>query len=295
MHLKSVKWLLIFFIITQHFGCSTGNKLTNSQKAQQAFSQGKLQESLAIYEEIITSEEAAESVSEKNHYEQAAEVAEALGLSDKAESWYKLAIYYKTASPEVYQKLAKLYRNQNNISKESGVLEPLEQLFPESKAAKEERTRLFEIYFETAQWQKAIDLWPPNPQAEENEALLSAYFTAKQENNPEEDLDKIASQLLQLNPNHIEARSWKAIQLYKKAEARYQKEVQDYEKNKTRKQYNIMLKGLDASTADFKKALPLFENLFKETQNKRYALYLSNIYARFGDAANAEKYRKLSQ
>lgn len=295
MQMRSFRWIIFILLAFFLSNCNPAAKLTRTQQAQQAFEQGKLQESLSLYEELIAADEASGSVAEKNHYEQAAEVAEALGLSDKAESYYKLAIYHKTARPEVYQKLGKLYREQGNISKESGVLEPLEQQFPESKAAKAERTRLFEIYTETAQWKKAIDLWPPNPLAEQDEHLLTAYFDAKQKSEQTEGLDKIALQLLSLNPTHTEARSWKAIQLYDKAEARYQKEVQDYENNKTRKQYNIMLKGLDASTADFKKALPLFENLYRETQNKRFALYIANIYARFGDAANAEKYRKLSQ
>jgi tetratricopeptide (TPR) repeat protein len=295
MQMKSFRWIIFILLAFFLSNCNPAAKLTRTQQAQQAFEQGKLQESLQFYEELIAADEASSSVAEKNHYEQAAEIAEALGLSDKAESYYKLAIYHKIASPEVYQKLGKLYREQGNISKESGVLEPLEQLFPQSEEANEERTRLFEIYTETAQWEKAIDLWPPNPQAEQDEHLLTAYFSAKQKSEQPEGLDKIALQLLSLNPNHTEARSWQAIQLYDKAEARYQKEVQDYENNKTRKQYNIMLEGLDASTADFKRALPLFENLYSETRNKRFALYIANIYARFGDATNAEKYRKLSQ
>jgi tetratricopeptide (TPR) repeat protein len=292
---KYLRWIFIFALFTQVTSCNPGGKLTQHQKAQKAFEEGKLIESLAIYEGMIASEEASGKVSEENHYEQAAEVAEALGLSDKAEMYYKLAIYYKTASPEAYQKLGKLYRKQGNISKESGVLEPLEQLYPESGAAKEERLRLFQIYIETTQWQKAIALWPPSPQAENNESELTAYFEAKQSLDHQDDLNDIAEQLLVLNPSNKAAQEWKAKAFYEKAETRYQKEIEAYEQNKTRKQYAKMLEGLDASTADFKKALPIFESLYNDTNDKRFALYIANIYARFGDIGNAEKYRKLSQ
>lgn len=295
MFLKYFRWIFIFALFTQVTSCSPGSKLTQNQQAQKAFEEGKLNESLAIYEAMIATEEASGTVAEKNHYEQAAEVAEALDLSDKAESYYKLAIYHKIASPEVYQKLAKLYRKQGNISKESGVLEPLEQLYPESTAAKEERLRLFQIYIETTQWQKAISLWPPTPQAENNENELNAYFEAKQALDHQDDLGNIAEQLLVLNPDNKAALEWKAKAYYEKAESRYQKEITAYDQNKTRKQYAKMLEGLDASTADFKKALPIFESLYNDTKNKRFALYIANIYARFGDAGNAEKYRKLSQ
>ncbi len=295
MLLKYFRWIFFFALFAQVTSCSTGSKLTQIQQAQKAFEEGKLTESLAIYEAMIASEEASGTVSERSHYEQAAEVSDALGLSDKAESYYKLAIYHKTASPEVYQKLAKLYRKQGNISKESGVLEPLEQLYPESTAAKEERLRLFQIYIETSQWQKAVALWPPTAQSEKNEGELNAYFKAKQSLDHHDELDEIAEKMLLINPENHDALAWKAKAYYDNAETRYQQEIAAYEQNKTRKQYAKMLKGLDTSTADFKKALPIFESLYNSTKDKRYALYIANIYARFGDAGKAEKYRNLIQ
>jgi len=82
---------------------------------------------------------------------------------------------------------------------------------------------------------------------------------------------------------------------YNKAENKYQEELEAYEKNKTGRQYNIMLKGLDEATADFKKSLRLFEKLYLADGKKTYALYISNIYARFGDEKNTVKYRKLAE
>lgn len=276
-------------------GCSPALKLSKNEQAKQAFDAGKLEKSLQLYEEIIAAEEAAGALAERNHYEEAGKTAEALGDMTKAESYYKLAIYYKTASADVYQKLARYYRQQDNISKESGMLEPLLNLFPKSEQAKAEKTRLYQIYIETEQWEKAVALWPPNAGAAQDENLLNTYFAAQKKLGNDEELDKLSSTLLALNPENKAALEWKAIDLYNKGENRYQKELQDYENNKTRRQYKIMLDGLDASTASFKQALQIFEKLYGQDISKTYALYMANIYARFGDESNAKRYQKLSQ
>jgi tetratricopeptide (TPR) repeat protein len=291
------KYLITLLSITVLFvgGCSPAIKLTKTQQAKQAFDAGKLETSLQLYEEIIAAEEEAGTLTEANHYEEAGKTAEALGDMSKAESYYKLAIYYKTASADVYQKLAAYYRQQTNISKESGMLEPLVSLFPESSQAKAEKARLYQIYFETEQWEKAVALWPPNTGAAQDESLLNTYFIAQKKLGNDEQLDTLSSDLLALNPENKAALEWKAITLYNKGENRYQKEIQEYENNKTNSQYKIMLAGLDTATAYFKQSLQILEQLYGREADKRYALYIANIYARFGDEPNAKRYQKLSQ
>lgn len=276
-------------------GCSPAVKLTKNEQAKQAFDAGKLETSLQLYEEIIAAEEATGTLAEVNHYEEAGKIAEVLGDMTKAESYYKLAIYYKTASADVYQKMAGYYRQQDNISKESGMLEPLMGLFPESEHAKAEKTRLYQIYIETEQWEKAVALWPPNAGAAQDESLLDTYFTAQKKLGNDEKLDELSSALLKLDPEHKAALEWKAIALYNKGENRYQQELQDYEANKTNRQYKIMLEGLDVATTYFKQALPIFEKLYRQDVDKKHALYIANIYARFGDESNAKRYQKLSK
>lgn len=291
------KYLVILLSMAILFigGCSPALKLSKNEQAKQAFDTGELEKSLQLYEEIIAAEEATGSLEVTNHYEEAAKTAEALGDMTKAESYYKLAIYYKTASADAYQKLARYYRQQDNISKESGMLEPLLNLFPKSEQAKAEKTRLYQIYIETAQWEKAVALWPPNAEADQDENLLNTFFTAQKKLGNDEEVDKLSAALLKLNPQNKAALEWKAIALYNEGENRYQKELQDYESNKTNRQYKIMLAGLDASTASFKQSLKIFEKLYNEEVNKTYALYIANIYARFGDESNAKRYQKLSQ
>jgi len=291
------KYLVILLSMAVLFvgGCSPAIKLTKTQQAKQAFDAGKLETSLQLYEEIIAAEEEAGTLTEANHYEEAGKTAEALGDMTKAESYYKLAIYYKTASADVYRKLAAYYRQQTNISKESGMLEPLISLFPESSQAKAEKARLYQIYIETEQWEKAVALWPPNADAAQDESLVNTYFTAQKKLGNDEKLDELSDELLALNPENKAALEWKAKALYNKGENRYQAELQEYEKNKTNKQYKIMLAGLDVATAYFKQSLKIFEQLYGREANKSYALYIANIYARFGDESNAKRYQKLSQ
>ncbi|MBZ0243688.1 MAG: hypothetical protein K8F24_10770, partial [Bacteroidales bacterium] len=176
-----------------------------------------------------------------------------------------------------------------------GMLEPLIDLFAESEQAKAEKLRLYQIYFETEQWEKATVLWPPNTGAAQDESLLNTYFTAQKKLGNDEQLDELSAELLALNPENKAALEWKAIALYNKGEDRYQKELQEYENNKTNRQYKIMLAGLDASTKSFKQSLKIFEKLYGRETDKRYALYMANIYARFGDESNAKRYQKLSQ
>jgi len=291
------KYLVILLSLAVLFvgGCSPAIKLTKNQQAKQAFDAGKLETSLQLYEEIIAAEEEAGTLAEANHYEEAGKTAEALGDMTKAESYYKLAIYYKTASADVYQKLAAYYRQQANISKESGMLEPLMSLYPESNQAKAEKARLYQIYIQTEQWEKAVTLWPPNAGAAQDGSLLNTYFTAQKKLGNDEKLDELSADLLALNPENKAALEWKAKALYNKGEERYQKELQDYENNKTNKQYKIMLAGLDVATAYFKQSLKIFEQLYGREADKSYALYIANIYARFGDEPNAKRYQKLSQ
>ena len=62
-------------------------------------------------------------------------------------------------------------------------------------------------------------------------------------------------------------------------------------KNKTRKQYRILVKELELSTADFKKSLGLFEKLWKMEPSDKYAGYMANIHTRFGEYDKAKYYQ----
>lgn len=285
--------LILILLIT---ACSPTKQLLKvRQQAEKAATNQEFEKSLLLWEQVIADAEANQKQSTSDAYENAGDMALALGNLEKAETYYKLAVYYQTASAKTYQYLAGFYRNQNNLSKEVAVLEPLLLLFPNSNEAQAEKLNLYWRYIQTDQNEKARALWPPTEAAEQDEALLESWFIINKKTGNEAQLDPISDQLLLLNKDNLVALDFKAMGYYDKAEDRYQAEIQAYEQHKTEKQYQIMLVGLDASTADFKKALKLFEKLYLDTQNKRYALYIANIYARFGDEKQSIRYRKLAE
>lgn len=285
--------LILILLIT---ACSPTKQLLKvRQQAEKAATNQEFEKSLLLWEQVLADAEANQKQSTSDAYENAGDMALALGNLEKAETYYKLAVYYQTASAKTYQYLAGFYRNQNNLSKEVAVLEPLLLLFPNSNEAQAEKLNLYWRYIQTDQNEKARALWPPTEAAEQDEALLESWFIINKKTGNEAQLDPISDQLLLLNKDNLVALDFKAMGYYDKAEDRYQAEIQAYEQHKTGKQYQIMLAGLDASTADFKKALKLFEKLYLDTQNKRYALYIANIYARFGDEKQSIRYRKLAE
>ncbi|MBU1008529.1 MAG: hypothetical protein KKD74_00200 [Bacteroidetes bacterium] len=273
--------------------CVSTAKLTNAlPQADAALAAGDYARALKLYEEIIASHDQAATQAQCTVYEQAGNAAALAGDQAVAESHYKLAIYYQQAGPKTYGALAKMYREAGNISKELMMLEPLEKQFPESAQAADSRKRLFELFVISEQYEHAIGLWPQLEEAEKGEVLTMQYFQANRKLNRNEACNKIAQQLLKLNGSNVDALFWEAKRYYQLGDNRYVTEMAAYEKNKTRKQYAHLLKELDVATADMKTALGYFKKLWAINPDPDYALYLTNIYARFDDEKNAAYYRQ---
>ncbi len=286
------RFLLLLIVLVS--SCSSLKKLPPGQAdAQKAFDAGDYTTTLSILEPILSRQFNSNSGDTLKFFELAGSAALALADTTKAERFYKLAVYHQTASAQAFDFLAQLYRNQGNLSKEVMALEGLEQQYPESAQAKKSLPVLFERYVETAQWEQAAGLWQ-HLQKDSKAQLLDQWMRVAMQLKNDAACDETAEALLAKNPEHYEAKMWKAKRLYDQGEKRYQSEMEAYEKNKTNSQYVKLLKGLETSTADFKAALGLFESLFKTSPDPRTALYIANIYARFGDEKNATKYRKLS-
>lgn len=288
--------VIVLLVLLEFAACSPSKQLSKiREQAEEASINREYEKSLLLWEQIIANDEASQKQANTDSYEKAGNAALALGQLEKSETYFKLAVYYKTASPQTYQYLAGFYRQQENLSKEVAMLEPLLKNFPNSSEAKVEKLHLYWRYIETDQYEKALALWPPVDEADSDEKLLESLFTANKKTGNEDQLDQIADTLLLLNNANLLANEFKALNYYNKAEDRYRSELEAYEKQKTGKQYKIMLVGLDEATIDFKKALKLFEKLYLGNQNKKYALYMANIYARFGDEKQSLRYRKLAE
>jgi tetratricopeptide (TPR) repeat protein len=221
----------------------------------------------------------------------AAQTAYKAGNAAQAVSWFDQARYKIYADAAMYQTLALIYHDQKNISKELTALEYIEANYPEKKA--ETSQRLFQIYHEIKEPMKAIAVYENMSEPQKAELPnLTALFDVKKEMNDTLVCDALSLKILEKQPENIAALEWNATKYYWKGETRYQREMNKYNSNKTNKQYKILLDQLELSTADFKKSLVYFEQLWKLEPGKKYASYFANIYARFGDEAKAKSYEK---
>ncbi len=206
-------------------------------------------------------------------------------------NWFDQARYKNYADSEMYLTLAKIYRQQENISKELSALEFHAANF--NRNSGEVNNRLFEIFFEIKMFDKAQEVWVKMNDNSKNEiSNLKKYFTLNKSFKNATVCDSLAAVILEIEPENGEALEWFGSKYYWLGENRYQKEMEKYNNNKTNRQYKILLQELDLATADFKKALPYFEKLWKIEPGEKYASYFANIYARFGDESKVNFYKK---
>jgi tetratricopeptide (TPR) repeat protein len=209
---------------------------------------------------------------------------------DRAIEYFNHSTHYGFAGAETYLALISRYREIENFSREMTVLNTLIEKFPNEAVEAGAHERLFEMYFETSRWEEAeaqIPFLAHEPDIEQLEQMLLVHN--KLGNEKEEEV--VAGQLLSLDSNNTAALEWKAKNYFEAGEARYNAETEAYDQNKTRSQYARLLKGYEAAGEDYRKARDIFESLYKQNPDKKYAVYLYNIYARFQDEEKSAYYR----
>lgn len=290
----NVKFFLYVMVITVFLGaCSTGAFVTNTkQSAEAAYNSGNYENALSLWEEIIDLKEKKGKKAEAKVYCKAGKSALKLGKHEKAIAYLNEARYAKYAEPEMYEALAKVYRNIDNLSKEIMALEDYVNKFPEGKEIIKIRKRLFMTYVISENWDLAFELWSDiDEESKSNVEIIEGYLIVNRELENDEICDDLADRLLKENANNIVALEWNAKKYFYKAENRYQKEMDAYNNHKTRSQYAKLLKALDIVNADFKISLKYFMKLYKIDDKNEYAKYLGNIYARFNDKKKVDYYR----
>jgi tetratricopeptide (TPR) repeat protein len=221
----------------------------------------------------------------------AAQMAYKAGDSNLAVTWYDQARYKNFADTEMYSTLARIYRSQQNISKELSALEYIKTNF--SVNSNEVNQRLFDIYFGIKMFDEALEAWAMLDENSKNEVSnQKSYFKINQQKENTAVCDSVSLLILIKEPANVDALEWNGNKYYWLGENRYQREMDKYNANKTNKQYKILLTELDLATADFKKALPYFEKLWEIEPGEKYASYFANIYARFGDETKVKYYKK---
>jgi len=261
------------------------------QNAQQAVSEGDYTQAVEAWTTYFNGQKEAENEISGAEYADAAKTAFKAGMNNQAADWFDQARWAGYADEEMYTTLAEIYKDMDNLSKELTALEYYYDNF--RKDNPEVNSRLFSIYDEIDQDEKALAVWEKLPLEKQREREnIEKFFAINKKLENEGVVDSVSSELLEINPDHTGALEWEAMKYYWKAENRYQREMEKYNNNKTRSQYRILLDELDKVTADFKVALSYFEKLWEQNPGEKYASYMANIYARFNDKEKADYYRK---
>ena len=291
--MKLISFYTGLIIVALMAGCSGPKVIVPavSQKAvaEKATAEGNYAQAVEAWKQYFSVQPISEISG--NDYAEAAQTAFKINDENLAISWFDQARFKNFADAEMYATLGKIYLSQQNISKELSALEFYASNFTEN--INEVNNRLFEIYFEIKLFDEAIVVWDKMDANVKNEiSNLKTYFKINMEKKNNEVCDSLSLVILEKEPANVDALEWNGNKYYWLGENRYEREMDKYNKNKTNKQYKILLTELDMATADFKRALPFFEKLWKIEPGEKYASYFANIYARFGDETKVNYYKK---
>jgi len=294
--MKKVIILLSGTMILLIVGCAGGKYLELANAGELAFSEGNYQKSLEYAEQIITDLNSRGKTVDGKVFAMAGNAAYALEQYDKSLEYLEKARQLDYAGEKMYINLADLYYRMDNLSKEIGVLETYLEKFPEGEEIGSVRERLYQTCRESMNFELADYLWPLlDDDSRSDIKNLETFLVIHEAQGNDTKCDSAAFSILKQNANHELALKWFAEKYYWKAENRYQSEMDAYNKNKTRKQYNQLVKAFKIVTADCKKSLEYFTKLYKLYPNPEYARYLGNIYARLDDEQKAKYYHDRAQ
>jgi len=241
--------------------------------AEAALSGEDYETALSTTEQIITELEKKNKSADGRVYAIAGNSAYGLEQYEKSLTYLVKAQQQNYTGEMMYFNLASLYQRIDNLSKEITVLEKYNNLFPLADSLWFQFDEALKHDLKNLEAHLAINI------GQENDTIC----------------DWAAEEILKQYENHEEALNWLAEKYFWKAENRYQAEMEAYNNNKTRKQYNILLKAFKIVTTDFKESLNYYTKLYEHYPNPDYARYLGNIYARLDDEKMAEYYRKKSR
>lgn len=283
--------LLLISLIVAAAGCSPTKKTANLQlSAAAAFDAGNYELALAEYETLASIWNETNAREENPYLDKAGHAAFEMGDTEKAVGYFAESMFYGTASISTYTKLIAHYREAANFSRELMTIEGLTEAYPESPVTQQYQQRLFEMYAEAEQWQEAEAQWK-NIGGEKDISLLEHFFEVNRQLDNRERADSLANVIIAADPNNAAALEWRATQYFNRAEQRYNAEMSAYDQNRTRRQYAQLLEGLEIANKDYRSARDIFERLYQKSPEKRYAMYLYNIYSRFEDSQKANYYR----
>lgn len=267
-----------------------------AEEGETAYQAGNYQTALTQLEQHINEKEKQLKTVDSSIYFKAGKAAWELDKSDKARDYLESADNTGYTSPELYLLLSQIYKNIDNLTLEIEALESYHEKFSAGQAINKVNNRLFETYVESEQWAKAEELWPDLPdQAKSELEMKKDWFKVNKKLGNDEKCDKLANQILDKEPENLAALEWNAIKYFKKADDLYVKVMKDYNENRSRENYNKLLKAWDVIWPDFKISRDYFEKLYQLNPKSRYANYLGHIYKRMDKDRKAEEWFKKAE
>jgi len=293
MRLKTQIRILTILVAAVLVGCGGPKVLTYRTDAEQAEAAGNYEAATENWSQFIEHEQASNNEIAPTIYAQAAKTAYKAGKNELAKVWFDRAQNGKYSDAEMYLDLADIYKQKDNLSKELEALEFLHNKYPDQTDSTGVNSRLFDIYAQINNKEKAVAIWPSvSPENKQKVNYLGEYFTIQSQLDHSAEADSLAKELLNIDPKNVKALKYLGVGYYHKAEDRYQREMKKYEENRTHMQHFRLTQQLELVTADFKKSLSYFKKLWEMDKDPRYATYMVNIYTRFNDPDKANYYKK---
>lgn len=277
--------------------CSTGTNVSKAiREGETAYQAGDYPTALQYYESVIAEYNKEGKSNECPVYFAAADAASELGMQDKAIGYLEQNRFTDRVNGDTYLQLSMLYRDKDNLSKELDALETYLDKYPDGDQTTWVHRRLFEIFIEIEEWDRATDEWFALPDSAHGDPeLVEKYFLANRALKNDSICDRLGVALLEGDSENLPALDWMAKKYFWQAEYRYQAELKAYDENRTNRQYNKLLKALDEVSDDFKTSLGYFTTLYDLDPTAQTAKYLGNIYNRLDDKKKAAYYYRLAE
>jgi len=285
--------ILMYAVVILLAACSTTKEVKKSTVTGENYMlSGQYTEALNYYENNMREAELKGKSVSGDIFRKAGEAAYKLNNKSKAQSYFEKAVDLNSLSAEMLLMQADCYKEIDNLSKEIITLESYITNYPNGKDIKIAKLRLFETCLESQNWEQTEKLWTSfGVEAEKDKNLMDIYLKANIAQKNDLKTAALAAKLLKLDEKNIAALEIIGENYFWKAENRYQAETDAYDKKKTRSQYAKLLKALDVVTSDFKKSLGYYKKLYTIQPDKKYALFLGNIYARLNDKEKSTYYK----
>ncbi len=294
--MQNSRHLVLFILIIILTGCGISRRAAElHQNAEASYASGNFENALDYYEEVIELKVSSGHEIDGKTYYRAGVSAWEIQHTGKAIKYLDQARRRDFTNDTSYYIMALAYREIDNLSLEISNLENYVDGYPDGEKINEVHKRLFETYLESNNLDPAIELWPEvKEMSAEHPELLEGYFTLNRELDNEEKLKDIAEQLYNLDNENTTALQYLGEHYFRIAETRYQEEMAAYEENHTRRQYRQLLDALDEINEQFRISRDYLERLWEISPSPQTAVYLRNIYIRFGNEEKAEYFHKYS-